>query len=57
MWAFSGGGERGLLSSYGGFTCCGTQALGQAGFSSHGTWALERGLISCGTWVWFLHGM
>ena len=57
MWAFSGGGERGLLSSYGGFTCCGTQALGHAGFSSHGTWALEHGLISCGTWVWFLHGM
>ena len=54
MWAFCRCGEWGLLSS-----CdvqashCrglsyGTQALGLTGFSSYGSWALERRLSNCG---------
>ena len=42
-------------SHYGGFSCCGAQALGARasvvaarGLSSCGSWALERRLSSCG---------
>ena len=43
VWAFSGCGKQGLLSSVlrashsGGFSCCGAQALGQSDFSGCGT--------------------
>ena len=29
----------------------GAWALGHAGFSTSGSWALEHGLGSCGTWA------
>ena len=48
-------GEQGLLSSCGGFSCCGTWALGcmgsvvaALGLSSCGSRAPEHGLNSCG---------
>ena len=37
--AFSSCGERGLLSSFGGFSCLGVQALRCLGFGSCGMWA------------------
>ena len=52
--AFSSCGEQ--ASHCDGFPCCGAQALGTRasvvvarGFSSCGSWALERRLSSCGT--------
>ena len=56
---------RGLQGSHcGGFSCCGTQALGSwasvvaaCGLSSFGTWALERRLSSCGAQALLLCGM
>ena len=44
-----------------GFSCCGARALStgskHVGFSSCGTWALERRLSSCGAWAQLLCGM
>jgi len=50
---FSSHGEQGILCSctgpHGdGFSCCRTRGLGPRGFSSSGSWALERSLRSCG---------
>ena len=44
-------------SHCGGFSCCGTQAIGRTGFSSSGSQALERRLSSCGAQAQLLHGM
>ena len=51
---FPGCSEQGLLSSWGtqashcgGFSCCGSWALGQAGFSSCGVWAQQLWLPGC----------
>ena len=43
VWALSSCGERGLLSGCGvrASHCCKSQAVGHAGFSTCGTWALE----------------
>ena len=62
---FSSCGEWELFSSFGaqashcgGFSCCGTWALGAwasvvaaHGLSSCGSWALEHRLSSCGAWA------
>ena len=47
LWAFSS--CRVQVSHSGGFFCCDAQALGCVGFSSCGSWALERRLSSYGT--------
>ena len=54
VWAFSSCQELGLLLSCGArasqcsvLSCCGAQALGHVGFSTYGSWALERRLRSC----------
>ena len=51
-------------SHFGGFSCCGAQALGMQasvavarGLSSCGLQALERRLSSCGSRAQLLHGM
>ena len=51
-------------SHFDGFSCCGAKALGSGalvvaahGFSSFGSWALERGLSSCDAWAQLLPGM
>ena len=38
-----------LVSHCGGFCCCGARALGCVGFSSCGSWTVERSLSSWGT--------
>ena len=43
-------------SRCGGFSCCRAQALGQVGFSRHGSLALEHRLSSCGSRVRMLLG-
>ena len=40
---------NGLISR--GFSCCGARALGQTGFGSCGSWAIERRLSSCSAWT------
>ena len=69
--AFSSCGKLGPLSSccvqsscYIGLSCCGTQALGCAGFSTCGMWAQQLRLLGSraqaqqlGTWAQLLHGM
>ena len=60
--AFSCYGKQGLPSSCGvqashcGFSCFGARALVRTGFSSCGSWVLERRLNSCGTRACWLHG-
>ena len=41
---------------YGGFSCCGAQAIGRAGFRSCGSQALEHGLNNCGALAEWLCG-
>ena len=40
-----------------GFSCLGARALGPDGFSSCGSWALERRLNSCSRWARLIHSM